>query len=185
MQEHLARELRRKDLPVTLSVGAVTFLRPLADIDLMIQRVDAPMYSAKCMGKGRIEYALVTEAEALADPRPGIDRRATARAISNRTARVRREGEERQDFAAVRDVSTGGIALHLDDRLPEDTVLVVESLASGPRTLLARVKHAAPEDGGWRHGCELSTRMNAEELQFWIGEQEAQSNAEVRMQNAE
>ncbi len=81
LQEHLSRELRRKGWPVTLSVGAVTFLRPLGDIDLMIQRVDALMYGAKRMGKGRVEHAVVTEAEALAEPKPGIDRRATARAL--------------------------------------------------------------------------------------------------------
>ena len=158
--------------PVTLSVGAVTFLRPLADVDLMIQRVDALMYGAKRKGKGRVEHAVVTETEALADPRPGIDRRATARALSNRTARIRREGEANEAFAAVRDVSSGGMALHMDHRLPDDTVLMVEALASGARTLLARVKHAAPEEGGWRHGCELSTRLSAEELHFWMGEQE-------------
>jgi len=187
LQEHLAREMRRKGWPVTLSVGAVTFLRPLADIDLMIQRVDALMYGAKRMGKGRVEHAVVTEAEALAEPRPGIDRRATARALSNRTARIRREGEEQEEFAAVRDVSCGGIALHLDNRLPDDMVLVVEPLASGARTLLARVKHSAPEEGGWRHGCELSTRLSAEELVFWMGEQEParSGNAEAGAKNAE
>jgi diguanylate cyclase (GGDEF)-like protein len=183
LQEQLGRELGRKGWPVTLSVGAVTFLRPLADIDLMIQRVDALMYGAKRKGKGRVEHAVVTEAEALADPRPGIDRRATARALSNRTARIRREGDEQEEFAAVRDVSAGGIALHLDQQLPEETVLMVEPLASGARTLLARVKHAAPEDGGWRHGCELSSRLSAEELSFWLGESE--SNAEVATPSAE
>ena len=181
LQEHLTRELGRKDLPVTLSVGAVTFLRPLADIDLMVQRVDALMYGAKRRGKDRIEHAIVTEAESLADPRPGIDRRATARVLSHRTARVRREGEDREDFAAVRDVSTGGIALYLDERLPDDMVLVVEPLASGARTLLARVKHASPEGAGWRHGCELSARLGAEELEFWIGEQERDATASAEV----
>ena len=173
LQEQLSRELRRRGWPVTLSVGAVTFLRPLADIDLMIQRVDALMYGAKRRGKGRVEHAVVTEAEALADPRLGVDRRATARALSTRTARIRREGVEQEEFGAVRNVSAGGIALHLDNRLPDDTVLVVEPLASGVRTLLARVKHSAADEGGWRHGCELSTRLSVEELSFWMGEQEA------------
>ncbi len=87
----------------------------------------------------------------------------------------------------MRDVSCGGIALHMDVRLPDDMVLVVEPLASGARTLLARVKHSAQEEGGWRHGCELSTRLSAEELVFWMGEQEAapKTNAECGMRNAE
>jgi len=181
LQENLSRELRRKGWPVTLSVGAVTFIRPLADIDLMVQRVDALMYGAKRMGKDRVEHTVVTEAEALADPRPGIDRRATARMLSNRTARVRREGEEQEAFAAVCDVSSGGIALQMEHRFPADAVLLVEPLASGGRALLARVKHCAAAAPGWRHGCELSSRLSPEELRFWIGEGE--DNAECRMQN--
>ncbi len=182
LQEQLARELKRNGWPVTLSVGAVTFLRPLADIDVMGQRVDALMYSAKRNGKGRVEHAVLTEAEALADPNLGIDRRATTRTLSNRTARIRHEAQdgEQQEFAAVRDVSADGISLRLELRIPEDTVLVVEPLSSGARTLLARVRYAKPESGGWRHGCELSNRLSAEELSFWLGGSEAEEEGGMR-----
>jgi diguanylate cyclase (GGDEF)-like protein len=173
LQEYLAREMERKGWPVTLSVGAVTFLRPLADVDLMIQRIDALMYSAKRKGKGRIEHAVVeNRPEDAKDGKSGRERRATARALSNRTARIRREGQESEleEFAAIRDVSMSGIGLHLDRRLPDDTVLMIEPLAPEARTLLARVLHTTPEEGGWRHGCELSTRLSAEELCFWSGQ---------------
>jgi diguanylate cyclase (GGDEF)-like protein len=172
LQEHLAREMERKGWPVTLSVGAVTFLRPLEDVDLMIQRIDALMYGAKRKGKGRIEHAVVGDGlEADVETKAGMERRATARALSNRTARIRREGQEdeHEEFAAIRDVSAAGIGLHLEKQLPDDTVVMIEPLTPGGRTLLARVLHTTPEEGGWRHGCELSTRLSAEELLFWTG----------------
>jgi diguanylate cyclase (GGDEF)-like protein len=175
LQEHLAREMERKGWPVTLSVGAVTFQRPLEDVDLMIQRVDALMYAAKRKGKGRIEHALVGDgAEAEAETKAGLERRATTRALSNRTARIGRGGQddEQEEFAAIRDVSAAGIGLHLKRRLPDDTILMIEPLAPGARILLARVMYTNPEEDGWRHGCELSTRLSVEELLFWTGMQQ-------------
>jgi diguanylate cyclase (GGDEF)-like protein len=170
LQEQLARELGRKGWPVTLSVGAVTFLRPLGDIDVMIQRVDCVMYTAKRKGKGRVEHIVLVGGDE--DAGPTIDRRATARALCNRTARIRLQGQEAglEEFATIRNISSAGISLHLDATLPEHTVLIVEPLAAGARTLLARVVHSAPEAAGWRLGCELSTRLSAEELRTWMGE---------------
>jgi diguanylate cyclase (GGDEF)-like protein len=184
LQEHLACELSHRNWPVTLSVGAVTFIRPLTDIDVMIQQVDAVMYAAKRNGKGRVEHAVV---EGGADDRwPAIDRRATARALCGRTARIRRKDHEadQEEFATVRDISLAGISLLLDEPLPEDTIVVIDPLAAGVRTLLARVKRSSPDDGRWRLGCELSTRLSADEFHFWTG-QPACRTGEGAMQRAE
>ncbi len=171
LQERLAQEMARKGWPVGVSVGAVTFLSPRWDLDLMIQRVDALMYDAKKKGKGRVEHAVVQEAEDPAcETRPGIERRATARVLCNRTARIRRPDGQGEEFAVIRDLSVGGIGLYMDQRLPENTLLLVEPLSAGARTLLARVRHTAAEGGGWRHGCELPTPLSGEELYSWLGE---------------
>src|SRR6202043_3308704 len=130
-----------------------TFLRPRWDVDLMIQRVDALMYAAKKKGKGQVEHTVVLDGDnPEEDSRPGIERRATARVLCNRTARVRRQGQEESldEFAVIRDLSVGGIGLHMAQRLPAETVLLVEPLSTGSRTLLARVRHATPEGGGWK-----------------------------------
>jgi diguanylate cyclase (GGDEF)-like protein len=48
--------LREKGWPVTLSIGAVTFLSPPVSVDSMIRQVDELMYSAKHAGKNRIRH---------------------------------------------------------------------------------------------------------------------------------
>src|SRR6202035_3922776 len=98
------------------SVGAVTFLRPSEDVDVMIQRVDALMYSAKRKGKGRLEHTVLKECDEPSENWRGAERRATARLFCNRTARIRREGHEAADeeFVIVRDISPEGIGLHLE-----------------------------------------------------------------------
>jgi len=163
---------------VTVSVGAVTFPHPPADVDRMVQRVDALMYAAKRQGKARMEHVVAGDG----GNRPAIDRRATARGLCQLTARVRREGEgaDEGEFAAIRDICPNGIGMHLERRLPDDTVVVIEPLASDMRTLLARVRHTTAEAGGWRHGCELSTRLSVEELRYWTGapEEALRGNAE-------
>ena len=52
----LVAELARQSLPVTLSVGAVTFLRPPASADEMLRRVDELMYMVKKDGKAGILF---------------------------------------------------------------------------------------------------------------------------------
>src|SRR5207237_3552929 len=47
IHEVLSDEMAGQGLPVTFSVGAITFHRPLLDVDQMIQRVDGLMYRAK------------------------------------------------------------------------------------------------------------------------------------------
>ena len=150
LQERLAQEMARKGWPVTLSIGAVTFLRPPPDVDLMIRRADALMYAAKRKGRVRIEHAIVHDAlDHEEEQREWMDRRATARVLCDRPARIRQEeGEDAPtEFAAVRDISATGVCLHLDRKHPVDALLIVESLSPGCRALLARVLHTKAEEG--------------------------------------
>jgi diguanylate cyclase (GGDEF)-like protein len=171
LQELLNQEMARRGWPVTLSVGAVTFLRPAWDVDRMVRRVDALMYGVKRQGKGRVAHAIVPEAQGPDETKHFVERRATARVLCDSAAVVRRlgQGGEPTEFAAVRDLSIGGIGLHLDKRVPEGTLLTVEPVAPGAKTLLVRVVHATPDGAGWRHGCEMSTRLNENELGSWLG----------------
>ncbi len=161
----------QKGWPVTLSIGAVTFSEPPADVDLMIQRADARMYAAKRKGKGRIEHEVADDL-AGSDEGRCVERRATA-VVLGRAARVRPEGQEgsSEEFATVRDLSAGEVRLHLERQYSGGTLLLVDPLSPGPKTLLARVVHAAQEAGGWEHGCELATHLSEGELRGWLGEQ--------------
>jgi hypothetical protein len=171
VQAALAQDMARRGWPVTLSVGAVTFLRPSWDVDQMLRRVDDLMYTAKRGGKGRVEHALVHEGQApTQEDRRRRERRATARVLSGRTARVRPEGGEApEELATVKNISPCGVSLHTAARFDPGALLVVEPLSAGPRALLARVVHTAPAEGGWRHGCKLSTPLDADEFDAWIG----------------
>ena len=121
LQERLTREMVRKGWPVTLSIGAVTFLQPPADVDLMIRRVDALMYAAKRNGRGRIEHAVMADAvNHDEEPTEGMERRATARVLCDRQAKIRYkcQTDDPIEFAAVRDISATGICLHLEQQYP-------------------------------------------------------------------
>ncbi len=171
LQEVLTEEMVRKNLPVTFSVGAITFLRPVWDVDLMVRKIDALMYAAKRKGKGRIEHAVVEEGQLLPpEDRRGPERRVTARILCDRSARIRSEGQE-EEVATLRDISTEGVGLYLEKRLPLDAILVVEPLCPDARTLLARVVRVVSHGGRWMHGCILSTRLSSEELAGWLGAQ--------------
>jgi diguanylate cyclase (GGDEF)-like protein len=178
LQEMLGEEMARKGWPVTLSVGAATFLRPTVDVDVMVRHVDALMYAAKRGGKARIEHEVVADIEATVPVGSHVERRATARVLSRRLAKVRPEGEPGcpDEFAQVRHVSADGITLCLEREVPAQTLLTVEPLyACGARTLLARVAWTAPgTDGTWLHGCELSTRLSEEEVRCWLAEHPAE-----------
>jgi diguanylate cyclase (GGDEF)-like protein len=168
LQDVLAQEMARKNWPVTLSVGAITFTRPTWDVDLMIQRVDALMYRAKKKGKGRVEHDTL-EAMPTACERDGAhERRATPRLWCHRQALVRRQGDALARFATVRDISAEGISLQVDCQYPINTLIIVESMVPSGLTLLARVVHATADDKGWRHGCKLATRLDAMDLDTWI-----------------
>jgi diguanylate cyclase (GGDEF)-like protein len=169
VQSALAHEMARRGWPVTLSIGAITFLRPPEEVDLMIRWVDALMYDAKRKGKGRLEHIVIQDEQG---PWQGRDRRATARILCRRPARVRSEGAGRgqssEEVATVRDISISGIGLHLERRIPPGAVLVIEPLAPGARALLARVVRTTPDEGGWVHGCVLPTSLSAEEMHDWL-----------------
>jgi diguanylate cyclase (GGDEF)-like protein len=174
LQELLAQEMAGKGWPVTLSVGAVTFIQPAGDVDLMVQRVDALMYQAKRKGKGRVEHAVVSHGVgARSAGARGIERRATARVLCDCPARVRHhgEGKTQEEFATVRNLSAAGIGLYLDKRFDVDAVLIVEPLSAEAMTLLARVVWVGPEGGGWVHGCLLSTHLGEDEVETWLGQQ--------------
>lgn len=171
LQQLVAAEMVRRDLQVTLSVGAITFDRPLLDVDVMVQQVDALMYRAKTRGKGRVEHAAIqTDDESPRGEKAGPERRATARVLCNNEARVRTEGapEDQEAFATVRNISAEGVRLYLDRAFSQGTVVIVEPLSPGARTLLARVLYANQEGGGWAHGCSLSARLSEQELRAWL-----------------
>jgi hypothetical protein len=173
LQELVGEEMKSRGWPVTLSIGAITFVRPRWDVDVMIQEVDALMYSAKRKGKGRVEHAVVLAAEPprALDKKPP-EKRATARVFCSRLARIRQHGDDdnAEEFVTISDVSATGIGLYLDRRYPADTVLMIEPLAPGVPALLARVMHVTPDKRGWLHGCELSVRLSPAELRCWLGE---------------
>ncbi|RPI78673.1 MAG: diguanylate cyclase [Desulfobacteraceae bacterium] len=51
--------VRKKGLTITLSIGMVVYLKPPENIEEMIQRADALMYSVKTDGKNNIKYEIV------------------------------------------------------------------------------------------------------------------------------
>ena len=171
LQQMLSPEMARQGWPLTLSIGAVTFLRPAGEVDRMVQRTDAVMYEAKQKGKGQIAHAVVQDARERppAEGRPA-DRRASERTPCNRPARVRREGRGavQEEFAMLRDLSAEGVGLHLRERFPPDTVLVVEPPRPEARALLARVVRVVEEERGWIHGCVLSDRLGPEAFRGWL-----------------
>jgi diguanylate cyclase (GGDEF)-like protein len=171
IQALLGQEMHRKALPVTFSIGAITFGRPCADVDLMIRRIDAMMYQAKVRGKGRIEHAIAWDAAPAADEPQPLERRATARVLCNRIARVRQEGQavSPDEYATVRDISAVGVGLYLEKEYATDTLVIVEPLSAEVKALLVRVRRVCREGGGFLHGCELSTRLSDAELHCWVG----------------
>lgn len=181
IQERFTVQMGGKKWPVTLSIGATTFPQPVRDVDAMVRRVDELMYQAKKAGKNRIVHHLIRESELELDIAEVkvLERRATARVLCDKPARVRPEGEVEgcDEFARVRDISASGLSLRLENRLPEQTLLAIEPLHEcGARTLLVRVMWAVPDnEGGWLHECILPHRISDEELNLWLKEQSAES----------
>jgi diguanylate cyclase (GGDEF)-like protein len=172
LQGVLAFEMARGGRPVTASIGAVTFVEPAWDVDQMIHQVDALMYAAKRRGKDRIEHTTVRSTGNARTGEPlRFERRATARTVGQPSVRVRPEGEGHREelYATVHDLSPDGVGLRMDRRFAEGTILIVEPLARQAKTLLVRVvRSSGEEDGPWLHGCELPTRLSAEELDSWM-----------------
>lgn len=65
----LAETFEVDPVPVTVSIGAVAFTAPPpADIDDVVRRADAMMYSAKSSGKDRIQLEIVDESPDVGSP---------------------------------------------------------------------------------------------------------------------
>ena len=58
LHELLLQAMIDRDWPVTFSIGVVTFDRPPAAVDTVIQRADALMYQVKRAGKNQVRYEL-------------------------------------------------------------------------------------------------------------------------------
>jgi diguanylate cyclase (GGDEF)-like protein len=63
LKDKLSHLVQRNNWPVTFSIGAVTFERPPARVDQLIDTADSQMYFAKNRGKNRIHYKFVAENE--------------------------------------------------------------------------------------------------------------------------
>jgi diguanylate cyclase (GGDEF)-like protein len=176
MRARFGDTMAGKKWPVTLSIGAMTFAKPPRDVDAMVRSVDELMYKAKKTGKNRIVHA---SEKSVSDDQPKVvERRATARILCDRPARVRPEGDDAgtDEFARVRDISASGMCLRLERQLPEQTLLAIEPLhETGAKTLLVRVMWSIREDGAWLHECVLPNRLSADELRLWATEQAAES----------
>jgi diguanylate cyclase (GGDEF)-like protein len=172
LREALLRRVAARAWPVTFSMGAATFLRPPCEVDELVGAADELMYLAKRGGKDRLLHEVVEGPVPAGRVRGGgRERRAALRQLCGRAARVRAAGasEERDWQALVRDISTGGMGLWVDCRLPEGALLTAELLNGGTAsTPLARVVRAVAEDGGWLHGCVLAARLSEDELREWL-----------------
>ena len=54
---------QNRGLTITLSIGMVVYLSPPENVEEMIKRADALMYSVKTSGKNSIKYEVVGRAE--------------------------------------------------------------------------------------------------------------------------
>ena len=79
--------------------------------------------------------------------------------------------------ATVRDVSLGGVRLHLRRRFEAGAGLAIELPGQDdgpPATVLARVVHVhGQEDGSWVLGCSFVSRLSDDELNALLGVAEA------------
>jgi diguanylate cyclase (GGDEF)-like protein len=165
--------MRRKKWPVTVSIGAITFVRPVRDVDAMVRLIDELMYRAKKSGGNNLLHQSLAPAEHVPDSQ-SVERRATARVVCDRLARIRSKDEHecQDEFARVRDISGTGLCLILEHQMPENTLLSIEPLLEcGATILLVRVLWSVEENGNWCHECVLPTRLSNEQLQLWLQEQ--------------
>jgi diguanylate cyclase (GGDEF)-like protein len=183
MQQEFNLEMARKKWPITISIGAMTFVRPLRDIDAMVRYADELMYEAKHAGKNQIVHRVMKGLDHGDEgDRSKIERRTTARVLCNRLARVRsaEETDFGDEFARVQDISANGLCLRLERSLPEQTLIAIEPLhVCGAKTLLVRVIWSVQGNGGWLHECVLPNRLSTEELQLWVAEQAAEVCADA------
>jgi diguanylate cyclase (GGDEF)-like protein len=172
LQAAIARDMTSRGWPVTLSVGAITLRSMMEDVDQMIQRVDTLMYKAKKKGKGQLEHEFleVDTIQSRSQKELRSEKRGTVRVLCHREVRVRKEKQENgpSQFAIIRNISAQGMCVCLESDFIIGSLLVIESLSSGKAPLLARVRNVKRIDNGWNHGCELATKLNHDDLSFWI-----------------
>jgi diguanylate cyclase (GGDEF)-like protein len=60
VRRHLLEAARGQGLPVTFSIGVVTWYAPPAGVDEMLRAADALMYSAKRLGKNTVRHTVAT-----------------------------------------------------------------------------------------------------------------------------
>ncbi len=177
IREHFAQEMLKKKWPVTVSVGAVTFLHPVRDVDAIVCQIDERMYRAKKAGRNCIVHDSVgVEAPEPEKPKV-VERRVVARAVCDRLARIKSMDTQEclDQFARVRDISGTGLCLILEHEVPENTLLAIEPLHDcGAASLLARVIWSVEENGAWLHECILPNRLSADHLKLWVQEQTAE-----------
>jgi hypothetical protein len=82
-------------------------------------------------------------------------------------------GEEFKWPASIRDVSLGGVCLHLRRRFEPGAGLAIELAGpdeATPSTVLARVVHVRGlDDGSWLLGCAFVSRLGDDELNALLG----------------
>lgn len=61
LQDHLLASMRKSDLPVTFSIGVVTFHAVPDSVNEVLRQADDLMYSVKKEGKNKVKYAIVAE----------------------------------------------------------------------------------------------------------------------------
>src|SRR5262249_52745954 len=151
--ELIAREMAAQGWEVTASVGAATFLRPPADVDVMIHRADALMYAVKRRGKNRFEHEEIADARGSAPASAGHERMPSGRRGRAWAGGGTTGGEQPP---TVRDLAGGGVGLPAPSLFPPQALVMIEPPPGEPgKALLARVVRCAPAEGGWMHGCVL------------------------------
>jgi hypothetical protein len=96
------------------------------------------------------------------------DRRSANRAAARGISLVRQEGRTEAQSARIQDISATGIALLINSRYPDGTVLTIAPLGwRATEFLVAKVVHSRPILQGWLHGCEFARPLAPCELEQW------------------
>jgi c-di-GMP-binding flagellar brake protein YcgR len=100
------------------------------------------------------------------------ERRAAVRYLCNLKTMFQPGTSAAEDLrwsGVIRDVSVGGLGLVLGRKYDAETILTVELQSKDrrfTRSLVARVVHVSPHEGGrWLHGCAFARPLEERELQ--------------------
>jgi len=104
----------------------------------------------------------------LLEEAPAQDRRSANRAAARGMSLVREEGRAEAQSARIKDISATGIALLVNSRYPDGTVLTIAPLGwRATEFLVAKVVHSRPILQGWLHGCEFDHPLAPSDLELW------------------